>query len=76
VFKKLSFSRKERGGDPPEGIPSNQMEARNQMKTVSSYLSVQKLIFFKEMESWGSTRRDSIQPDRSKKSYEGGKLSS
>jgi hypothetical protein len=39
------------------------MEARNQMKILSSHLSIQKMIFFKEMESWGSTRRDYIQPD-------------
>jgi hypothetical protein len=43
-----------RGGDPYEGIPSNQMEATNQMKMVSSHLSVQNLIFFKESERRGS----------------------
>jgi hypothetical protein len=52
------------------------MEARNQMKMVSSYLSVKKLIFFKESERRGSTRRDSIQPDGSKKSNEYGKFPS
>jgi hypothetical protein len=52
------------------------MEARNQMKTVSSHLSIQKVIFFKERERRGSTRRDSIQPDGSKKSDEDGRLSS
>jgi hypothetical protein len=46
----VAFSRKGKGGDPLEGIPlkSNQMEARNQMKIVSSHLSVQKLIFSKK----------------------------
>jgi hypothetical protein len=41
------------------------MEARNQMKMVSPHLIIQKLIFFKERDRRGSTRRDSIQPDRS-----------
>ncbi len=44
-FQKLNFSMKGIGGDPLEGIPSNRMEARNQMKMVSPHLSVQKLSF-------------------------------
>jgi hypothetical protein len=52
------------------------MEARNQMEMVSSHLSIQKVIFFKERERRGSTRRDSIQTDGSKKSDGDGKLSS
>jgi hypothetical protein len=40
------------------------------MKMVSSHLSVQKLIFFKERERRGSTRRESNQPDESKNSNE------
>jgi hypothetical protein len=48
------------------------MEARNQMEMVSSHLSIQKLIFFKERERRGSNRRDSIQPNGSNKSDEDG----
>ncbi len=56
MLKSYLFSRLGRGGDPLEGIPSNQMEARNQMKMISFHLSIQKLIFFKERE-----RRDPLE---------------
>jgi hypothetical protein len=39
--QKLIFSRKGRGGDPLEGIPSNQMEETNQMEMAISHLNVQ-----------------------------------
>jgi hypothetical protein len=72
---KLPFSRKGKGGDSLKEMPSNQIDARNQMEMVSSRLSDQKVTFFKERERRGSTRRDSIQPNRSKKSDEDGKPS-
>jgi hypothetical protein len=73
---KSNFFKERSRGDPLEGILFNQMESRNQMEMVGSHLSVQKVLFFKERERRGSIRRDSIQPDGSKKPDGDGRLPS
>ncbi len=67
-IRKWPIERKGKGGDPS-------IKERDSIQPDrSSHLSAQKLIFFKERKRRGSFRRDSIQPDGSKKSD--GKLSS
>ncbi len=41
----MTFSRKGRGGNALEGIPSNQTEERNQMKMINTHISVKKVTY-------------------------------